>query len=241
MKNYNLFSVLGVMLVLGFVFTCISISDSDELDNLTAISDPDDEEDLTPISTLDELENHLLNSDPDEINPDELEKRILNSDPDELEKRILISELDELENEKKDSKPPDNRSSGKAPAKPAALSQIQVSQLRPSRSSAGTVVFTWTTKLEIENAGFNILRSETRNGPFKPINSALIQGAGTTKKKQTYHWKDASAKPNVVYYYQLETISFAGTRQRLTTVRLQGHVSASGKLATRWAMLKTRR
>ena len=236
MKNYNLFSVLGVILVLGFVFTGISISDSDEIDNLTAISDPDeidnltaisdpdDEEDPTPISTLDEIDNLTTISELDEI-----------------DNLTAIYEFDKIKNEKKDSKPPDNRSSGKAPAKPAALSQIQVSQLRPSRSSAGTVVFTWTTKLEIENAGFNILRSETRNGPFKSINSALIQGAGTTKKKQTYHWTDASAKPNVVYYYQLETISFAGTRQRLTTVRLQGHVSPSGKLATRWAMLKTRR
>ena len=130
---------------------------------------------------------------------------------------------------------------GEAPANPAALSRVQVSQLRPSRSSVGTVVFTWITKTETENAGFNILRSETRNGPFKPINSALIQGAGTTKKKQTYQWTDVSAKPNVVYYYQLEMISFAGTSQRLSTVRLQGHVSASGKVATKWAMLKARR
>ena len=178
MKNYNLFSVLGVILVLAFVFTG------------SAIADPDGGK-----------------------------------------------KQDEEKSEGKHSKPPNTN----APAKPAALSRVQISQLQPSRSSAGTVVFTWTTKSEMENAGFNILRSETRNGPFKPINSALIHGAGTTKKKQTYHWTDVSAKPNVVYYYQLETISFAGTRQQLTAVRLHGHVSASGKLATRWAMLKARR
>lgn len=157
------------------------------------------------------------------------------ADPDEEKKREKdFNDLDKLPTE------PAAPGFGNAPANPTALSRVQVSQLRPSRSSAGTVVFTWITKSEIENAGFNILRSKTRNGPFKPINSALIQGAGTTKKKQTYRWTDASVKPNVVYYYQLEMISFAGARQRLTAVRLQGHVSASEKLTTKWAMLKAR-
>ena len=36
-----------------------------------------------------------------------------------------------------------------------------------------------------------------------------------------------------------EDVSHAGVRKQLATVRLKGLVSASGKLTTRWADLKT--
>ena len=53
---------------------------------------------------------------------------------------------------------------------------------------------------ELNNAGFNILRSETKNGEFKSVNPQLIQGAGTTTERHTYTWTDTTAKPNTVYY-----------------------------------------
>lgn len=66
----------------------------------------------------------------------------------------------------------------------------------------------------------------------------MIQGAGTTGKRTEYRWTDTTAKPNTVYYYQIEDVSHAGERQQLGTVRLKGLVSASGKLMSRWADLK---
>ena len=66
----------------------------------------------------------------------------------------------------------------------------------------------------------------------------MIQGAGTTSEHNEYTWIDTSAKPNTVYFYQIEDISHAGERKRLATVRLRGLVSARGKLMTRWADLK---
>lgn len=116
---------------------------------------------------------------------------------------------------------------------------VQLSHFRPERTEAGTVIIKWTTESEVDNAGFNILRAETRTSVFQVINTQLIPGAGTTAERNIYTWTDATAKPNVVYYYQIEDVSFAGERQTLATSRLKGTISANGKLATRWAGLKS--
>ena len=96
----------------------------------------------------------------------------------------------------------------------------------------------WTTESEVDNAGFYIYRSETKDGEFRVVNPTMIQGAGTTGERNEYTWTDTTAKPNTVYYYQIEDVSHAGVRKQLATVRLKELVSASGKLTTRWADLK---
>ncbi|MDE0634951.1 MAG: lamin tail domain-containing protein [Candidatus Poribacteria bacterium] len=114
---------------------------------------------------------------------------------------------------------------------------VTLSRFRADRTKAG-VILKWTTESEVDNAGFNILRGEKRNGTFKVINSKMIQGAGTTGERNSYTWKDTTAKPNTVYYYRIEDVSHAGVRQQLATVRLRGLVSASGKLITSWGDVK---
>ena len=114
---------------------------------------------------------------------------------------------------------------------------VTLSRFRAEFTASG-VVLKWVTESEVDNAGFNILRSETKNGEFKIINPQLIQGAGTTSERHTYTWTDTTAKQNVVYYYQIEDVSQAGVRKQLARVRMRGNVSAVGKLTTRWADLK---
>ncbi|MDE0010862.1 MAG: lamin tail domain-containing protein [Candidatus Poribacteria bacterium] len=115
---------------------------------------------------------------------------------------------------------------------------VQLSHFRPERTEAGTVIIKWTTESEVDNAGFNILRSQTKTGEFKTVNAHLIPGAGTAAERNTYIWTDTTAEPNVVYYYQIEDVSFAGERQTLATSRLKGIISAKDKLTTRWSELK---
>lgn len=114
---------------------------------------------------------------------------------------------------------------------------VTLSRFRADRTDSG-VILNWATESELNNAGFYILRSETKNGQFKVVNPTLIQGAGTTGDRNTYTWTDTTAKPNTLYYYRIEDISHTGTRQQLATVRLRGLVSATGKMLTRWADLK---
>ena len=114
---------------------------------------------------------------------------------------------------------------------------VSLSHFRAELTEAG-VSIKWTTESELDNAGFNILRSETKDGEFNIVTPQLIQGAGTTSERHTYTWKDTTAKPNIVYYYRIEDISHAGVRKQLATVRLKGYVSASNKFTTKWGDLK---
>ena len=115
---------------------------------------------------------------------------------------------------------------------------VSLSFFRPTLED-GKVVIRWTTESELDNAGFNILRSDSRNGEFKQVNDKLIQGKGTTAERSTYKWVDTSAKPGAVYYYQIEDVSFAGERTTLTTTKLKGLISAKNKLTTTWSELKS--
>ena len=114
---------------------------------------------------------------------------------------------------------------------------VTLSHFRAEHTDAG-VTLKWTTESEVDNAGFYIYRSETEDSEFKVVNPTMVQGAGTTGERNEYTWTDTTAKPNTVYYYRIEDVSHAGVRKQLATVRMRGIVSASGKLATRWANLK---
>lgn len=115
---------------------------------------------------------------------------------------------------------------------------VELSSFRPELTLDGEVVIRWRTESELNNAGFNILRSKTEQGPFVKVNPSLIQGAGTTSERSIYTWTDTTTEPDVVYYYQIEDVSFVGERQTLSTRRLMGLISAANKLVTTWGRLK---
>jgi hypothetical protein len=108
---------------------------------------------------------------------------------------------------------------------------VELSKFRPEvEKPSGTIIIRWITESEMNSAGFNIKRSTTRDGEFKVINSAMIPGAGPTSERRLYTYIDKTAKPKVIYYYQLECISVDGTRQTLGTTHLRGNISQRGSL-----------
>ena len=115
---------------------------------------------------------------------------------------------------------------------------VSLSKFSPERLDDGTVVVRWATESELDNAGFNILRSETKDGQFTKLNTQLIAGQGTTSERTAYEFVDKTAKPNVVYYYQIQDVSLDGDVATLRTNRLRGHVSPGGKFTTTWGELK---
>ena len=129
-----------------------------------------------------------------------------------------------------DSGTPGYRAGGPVP--------VSLSKFRPERLDSGAVVVRWITESELNNAGFNILRSETRDGEFTKLNTNLIAGQGTISERTVYEYADTSAKPNVVYYYQIQDVSLDGKVQTLRQNRLKGDISADGKLTTTWGELK---
>ena len=117
---------------------------------------------------------------------------------------------------------------------------VELSSFSMTRTEAGAVVLTWTTESEVDNAGFNLRRSEKRASSFTLLNPALIAGAGTTGERQTYTFTDTSAKPGVEYYYQIEEVAFDGKRETLVTRLLPGPVSAANRMLTTFGAVKKR-
>ena len=117
---------------------------------------------------------------------------------------------------------------------------VELSSFSVTRTESGSVVLTWTTESEVDNAGFNLRRSEKRESGFTLLNPALIAGAGTTGERQAYTFTDTSAKPGVEYFYQIEEVSFDGGPVPLVTRFLPGPVSASNRMLTTFGAVKAR-
>ena len=115
---------------------------------------------------------------------------------------------------------------------------VELSSFSLARTEAGAVVLIWTTESEVDNAGFNLRRSEKRASGFTLLNPALIAGAGTTGERQTYTFTDTSAKPGIEYYYQIEEVAFDGKPATLVTRLLPGPVSASNRMLTTFGEVK---
>lgn len=114
---------------------------------------------------------------------------------------------------------PGYRALAPMPVDPSPL-PVELSKFRPERKkSTGEVAIRWITESETNNAGFNILRSENRDGEFTKLR--FVAGQDTTSERTLYEWVDTTAKPNVVYYYQIECVSVDGVRQTLRMSRLR--------------------
>ena len=115
---------------------------------------------------------------------------------------------------------------------------VELSSFSVKRNEAGAVILTWSTESEVDNAGFNLRRSEKRESGFTLLNAALIAGAGTTGERQTYTFTDTSAKLGGEYYYQIEEVAFDGKRETLATRMLRGPVSAANRALTTFGAVK---
>jgi hypothetical protein len=72
---------------------------------------------------------------------------------------------------------------------------------------AGKTILAWSTESEINNVGFNLYRSNTKDGGYVRINSTLITATGSPMQGASYEFIDKNWKP---YYYKLEDIDMNG-------------------------------
>ena len=82
----------------------------------------------------------------------------------------------------------------------------------------GKVTIRWRNETEHENYGFNIYRGDAKEGPFEKLNKEIIPGAGTSSTPKEYVYIDQPLEIGRVYYYYIESISFAGEKEQITPV-----------------------
>jgi len=90
------------------------------------------------------------------------------------------------------------------------------------------VILRWRTESEISNLGFNVYRSESLEGKYVKVNSAIIKGAGTVATPHDYQFVDSAVKVGKTYFYYLEDVSFTGEKDRSPVIRVT--IDKSGKL-----------
>lgn len=83
---------------------------------------------------------------------------------------------------------------------------------------SGNKIF-WEAESQQGNLGWNIYRTETKDGEPVKINGELIKGAGTTSNPIKYSFIDKDVEKGKVYYYYLEDISFSGEKQRTPLIK----------------------
>jgi hypothetical protein len=72
------------------------------------------------------------------------------------------------------------------------------------------VTVQWSTASEIENAGFNIYRSESPDGEYVKINETLIPAQGSGTQGADYMFIDHMVQNRKTYYYKLQDIDIEG-------------------------------
>ncbi len=73
-----------------------------------------------------------------------------------------------------------------------------------------SVLLEWATATELDNAGFNLWRSEEKNGEYVRINPYFIPAEGQAGFGAEYSFTDYNVQNGRVYYYKLEDIDIYG-------------------------------
>ena len=78
----------------------------------------------------------------------------------------------------------------------------------------------WATALEVNNAGFEILRSSTGTD-FEKIGWVTAKGNGNNTVESDYVFDDLSVAPNTIYYYKLNQLDNNGASKETNLVNVQ--------------------
>jgi len=78
-----------------------------------------------------------------------------------------------------------------------------------AEANGGAVTLAWETAAEIDNAGFNLYRAASADGPWTQVNGALIAAQGGPASGAAYNFVDAGLATGT-YYYQLEDVDYNG-------------------------------
>jgi len=74
----------------------------------------------------------------------------------------------------------------------------------------GSVFLFWETASEIDNVGFNLYRSESKNGGLTLLNDDIIIAEGSPTEGMSYEFIDENVQNRTTYYYMLEDIDIYG-------------------------------
>ena len=91
-----------------------------------------------------------------------------------------------------------------------AAPAVAWAQQPDSTPERGLVIVEWTTESEVNQAGFNIYRSENPDGPYVKLSDSLVPASLDPVTGGDYSFTDTTATAGVTYYYKLEDVELDG-------------------------------
>ena len=82
------------------------------------------------------------------------------------------------------------------------------------------LTISWETESELDIIGFNLLRSESEDGPYEKINPELIPPANDPNVGGEHTYVDHDVVNGVTYFYILETIDRLGNSSKSDPVAI---------------------
>ena len=92
----------------------------------------------------------------------------------------------------------------------AAIAMIVIG----AQSSGTVITVEWSTASELNTAGFNLYRGDSKDGPFTRINPELIPASLDPLVGGEYAFIDTNAIAGHIYYYQIEEVETNGATNR---------------------------
>jgi len=93
---------------------------------------------------------------------------------------------------------------------------ISTTTLAQDSAKKGVITLRWRTESEQDNYGFNVYRSESKEGTFEKINPKIVRGHGTTSEPHDYVYVDNEVYKGKTYYYYLMDVDLAGNTKKFT-------------------------
>jgi len=127
----------------------------------------------------------------------------------------------------------------------AGPTQVELSYFR-AKPCNSAVLIEWATETELDNEGFNLWRSEEKDGEYVRINPYFIPAQGEAGLGAEYSYTDYDVRNGKIYYYKLEDINIHGkstfhgpvsaTPHNITLIWPdEGKILPSGALLFSWA------
>lgn len=107
---------------------------------------------------------------------------------------------------------------------PVSLLQLTV------KPASNVILLTWLTNDELNNKGFEVLRSEGDENNFVSI--GFVAGAGTSSTAHDYTFNDITAKKDIAYFYRLRQIDLNNNAvySNIERAQLDGEVKFSASI-----------
>jgi len=88
------------------------------------------------------------------------------------------------------------------------LTSVELSTFAAQFSGYEGVEIIWVTSREVDNLGFNVLRSRSENGVYTKINNELIP----SDQSGEYRFSDDNVEVRTRYFYKLEDVDISGKK-----------------------------